>query len=498
MSRKKPLGEDAEEIKKLESINLDQKSIKIPPRSSTLGQMNDLFELKYAMEGKERRVNTTQLEKDFLSFSAYCPEHTLTVKVPRLYSVEGEERKHLAAALGLAPEINGNTLPKWIDISGYFPGTKLPRRLVFLSASQFESDHDTASRSYLNPLLEQVYSSGATLLRDFSLHEALCGELSCRRGGLELEEVALFPQKFSSGAYALRTKLDTPARTLQKFKELEKLLMEAEASPAEFMLNPEKVEEAIKKALELRQRLGSLSRYQSPENTVFEAVVNSVILRRPENTLFYLYSPALQQNFLVYFGKNPFSEIHEPSGLVVLKGKEHQHTLAKLVEYDFFLPSGEVLNERLKAMREAYEEACRKNETAAPGTTSDYRELLENLSKTEATLERIGLPEKRKEYVLDLPKEWLEFLVYPATEDPLVHELLPRLSWNREIRRYHNSGKFQYLFHTADSEGRKELLQKVTANLLFRHQQNNDVNLWLYQNYQKECEEAGITFEVVG
>lgn len=495
MSRKKTYGEnsgDEDEASKDRKIRM-----KIPSRLSPLAKMDDLFDLKYAIEGKERRVNTTQLEKDFISFSAYCPEHTLTVKIPRLYSVEGEERKHLAAALGAAPESNGSTLPKEIDISGYFPGTKLPRRLVFLSASQFESDHDTASRSYLNPLLEQVYGSGATLLRDFSLHEALCGELSCRRGELELEEAALFPHKFSSGSYTLRTKLDTPARTLQKFQELEKLLMEAEASPAEFMLNPEKMEGATKKALELRQRLGSLSRYRSPENTAFEAEVNSVILRRHENTLFYLYSPALQRNFLVYFGKNPFSEVREPSELVVLKGKEHQHTLAKLVEYDFFLPSGEVLNDRIKVMRSAYEEACRKNETAAPGATSDYRELLENLSKAEATLERIGLPERRKEYVLNLPKEWLEFLVYPATEDPIVHELLPRLSWNREVRRYHNSGKFKYLFHEADSEGRKELLQKVTANLLFRHQQNNDVNLWLYQNYQKECEEAGITFEVV-
>ncbi|MEK6845900.1 MAG: hypothetical protein AABY26_04020, partial [Nanoarchaeota archaeon] len=329
---KNPLGHGNED-----EASKDRKSrMKIQPRLSTLGQMNDIFDLRDAVEGRERRVNTTQLEKDFLSFSAYCPEQTLTVRVPRLYSVEGEERKHLAAALGLAPEMNGSTLPKEIDISGFFQGTKLPRRLVFLSTSQFESDHDTASRSYLNPLLEQVYTSGAALMRDFSLHEALCGELNCRRGGLELEEVPLFPEKFSSGSYTLRIKLDTPQRTLQKFQELERMLREAEVSPAEFMLNPEKVEEATKKALELRKRLGSLSRYQSPENnTTFEAGINSVILRRHENTLFYLYSPTLQRNFLVYFGKNPFSEVREPSGLTVLKGKEHQHTLAKLVEHDF-------------------------------------------------------------------------------------------------------------------------------------------------------------------
>lgn len=82
----------------------------------------------------------------------------------------------------------------------------------------------------------------------------------------------------------------------------------------------------------------------------------------------------------------------------------------------------------------------------------------------------------------------------PAQDHIVLHQLLPRLSWNPHICLYHNTEEFQEVF--SQSADQIELLQKTTNNLIFSHQQNNDVNDWLYKNHRKTCEKAGISFEI--
>ncbi len=95
------------------------------------------------------------------------------------------------------------------------------------------------------------------------------------------------------------------------------------------------------------------------------------------------------------------------------------------------------------------------------------------------------------------PAELLEFFVYPATNDPVVHELLPRMSWNASIREYHDTLGFMDRFEKASDKQRKDMLVQVKSNIMFSNQQNKNVNLWLFQNHKEFCERAGIKFKLM-
>ena len=88
-------------------------------------------------------------------------------------------------------------------------------------------------------------------------------------------------------------------------------------------------------------------------------------------------------------------------------------------------------------------------------------------------------------------------MIFPTTEDILSHELLSRLSWNENIRRYHDTKRFISIFEEDNTPYRIELLNGVVSNFLFNNQQNYDVNNWLYANHKEFCEKNSITFTVL-
>ena len=88
----------------------------------------------------------------------------------------------------------------------------------------------------------------------------------------------------------------------------------------------------------------------------------------------------------------------------------------------------------------------------------------------------------------------LEFMLYPASEEPVLYELLMRTSWNRPLRTYNNTGKFMHLFETGDDAKKTELLNGVMSSITFSYQQNNDINRWLYVTHKEFCEKAGMRF----
>ncbi len=73
----------------------------------------------------------------------------------------------------------------------------------------------------------------------------------------------------------------------------------------------------------------------------------------------------------------------------------------------------------------------------------------------------------------------------------------PEISWNTAVRNYHNTRRFIARFEAAEEPEKKQMLNDVISNVTFMHQQNNDVNLWLYQNYRQLCVNDGIEFEVI-
>jgi len=466
---------------------------------TTLAYLKMLDQLRQISRGDNHQIDVSKLEADFLGFSAYSKKRALTVVLPKLYQVEEEEKDHVQEALtslGLTILGTSSSVPEYLDIGGGFTGNNCLDCLLLLSLQQYQSDHQTNERSYLNPLLEKIYSEGGRFIQDFSIHEAIVGKVTAKRGDLDLSEVHLFPGKFYHGPYRLEADLDTPQKTVQKLRKLEQFWTEIGEDLKSHLLDYSELQQVTEKSLELREKLGALSRYHIPSSSQFSVSVNSCVLRQPSGTLFYLFEPNNQKNVLVYWGNSPFAQSQAPAQLQAFSGDAHQHTLVKLTEMGFYIPSEKILEERMTVLTKLQEQATRQAQAPLSGH-EDFQTLMEELQRVQEFFTRTVNPDMRKEHLLKQFPEILEFVVYPATEDPVVHELLPRLSWNQTIRRYHNSSKFKNVFEQAGEEEKAKMLQEVQANLMFANQQNNDVNVWLYQNHQDFCQKKGIEFKLM-
>src|SRR3990167_6829549 len=88
-----------------------------------LQELRELQQLRDIALEQQGRINTSQLEQDFVRFSSYSPKAALKVQLPRLYTLQGEEINHVQqalAALGLQKENAPPTFPKALDIAGEF------------------------------------------------------------------------------------------------------------------------------------------------------------------------------------------------------------------------------------------------------------------------------------------------------------------------------------------------------------------------------------------
>ncbi len=169
--------------------------------------------------------------------------------------------------------------------------------------------------------------------------------------------------------------------------------------------------------------------------------------------------------------------------------------MLKLLDLNFYQPSKAVVEQRVKDLREIYEAASRGLGRSLDEEYRDFDGLLKDLDKTRKTFKDTINPSILVRYAMQMKPELLEFVLCPSTSDPVVHELLPRLSWNQSIRNYHNTKEFTRNFKSGSEKERKAMLEEVVSSLLFGNHQNNDVNLWLYKKYRQFCMNSGIVFD---
>jgi hypothetical protein len=451
-----------------------------------------LTELRKIKMGGEF-IDTTVIERNFMEYSSYNPGGQLTVRFPKMYTISLEEKSRLKRVIEKA-KLGNLEVPDKIDISGGFSGLPLDMTL-FLSLNQADADHNTHDRSYLNPLIEEIYGKGGRLISDFSLHEPVYAWVNCKRGELSLEELGILPEKFVPGPYEISARLDTPNETIREFSELTDSLQEFRDKPKESLLTTGKISGTTEKALRLRALLGSLSRYENPKKNNFSVSTESCVIRRDELLMFYLYSPEVNKNILVYFG-NACPLVNNPQ-LVVLDGGEHQLTLSKLVENRVYAPSQSVLVNRIKEIESLYENASSKARRRLAEPNSDFRNMLERLKSINSVMDSLGNEDAKRKFVLDQPSELLEFMICPRTGDPILQDLLPHLSWNSRFGDYHDSSEFIKKFRVSSEEDRRIILQELSSTLNFSNQQNNDVNFWLYTNYRDFCLKNDLSFKVL-
>lgn len=453
-------------------------------------RMRYLVKLKQIHEARTGIVNKDSLSEEFLRFSQILPPGKLLVHQPKMYKVRGEEIKHLNDALDFHQQMHLDI--DEIDMTG---GTNYESidNIIILSMAQINADHITRSRSYLNPLIENVFKNGHQLISNFSINHALTGIVKSYSDGIELNEAHLFPNRFEKGKYRLETCLDTPSNTIADYKRLTDTLEGFVAQPKRSMLDKRLVEDTTRLALNLRKELGALSRYQSSDPN-FSSSTNSVIRIKSDNTEFFLYSEKHDENVLVYFGENRFKK--EPYDLEIIDGSKSDKALTRLLELDFLKVSRDVMQRRLEDLKMIYDETIRKEQTSSE-SGSELSTIIRKLEEVYQASGNHHNDESKKNFLLKQPTELYEFAICPATEDPVIHEILPRVSWNKYLREYQNTIRFISGFERASEEYRSNLLSNVTSSILFNNQQNNDVNFWLYKNHEVFCRDQGIGFEII-
>lgn len=470
-------------------------------RIEDLEYLRELYNLG-KIANRKSEVDLTKLEADFINYSKITSNKTLIVKHPKMYKLNQEmsedkstsETLHFASmmsVLGLRADI-----PEEVDITGDFHDNQsIKESLVFFTTKQIENAelYDN-NRAFLFPLVELIYDKGHMLLQNFTMYEAVYGKYKLSRGGLDLNDIFIYPDQFSNGPYRLSIELDTPSQTISKLSSLENKIKEYSKDPKSALLGRE-INKITDNALELRRILGSLSRYTIPETTEFSVNIDSCYVRNNKTEAFYLYSEN-RENVLVYFGEPLFKPGYEPSNLIILKGDEHQHTLARLLELGFYKPSMQVLERKLQDLDALNYELSKNTGTNIKQENQNWAYLLDKLNKTKAYFEEVINPKMQVEYVKKLSPELLQFMIFPNTDDQLIHQLLQRLSWNRIVRDYSNSQKFINTFDNADEKIQESMLIELGTNIAFSNQQNIEVNNWLYDNYSGLCNQCDIKFDV--
>ncbi len=459
-----------------------------------LNFLKEIQRLKRASTGKNE-LDISKLEEDFMMFSSYAPKRAFTVKPIRLHKIKGEEQEHLSKAL-VALDIKTEKLPSEVDITGAFDINNL-ENIILLSKDQMDVDHIISSRSYLNPLIYEVYTKGMILIRDFSIHEALIGKVIPKVGNLPLNELPIFPERFIPGKYTLHLHIDTPENTITKFVDLVNKTDEIKKDPKIHLLNPIEIKSLTDLGLELRKRLGSLSRYSQQTTQDFETATNSCIIRNKDSTLYYLYSEKQKRNVLIYFGQSPFDKENEPSRLIVLNGENSTNVIRTLLDLEILRPSSTVLGQRIEDLKKLYDNASRGYGRPLNSKGESFSFLQAELQKTKRYFDDILNKDMRREYAKKLQPELLEFIVYPDTEDPMLYEILNRVSWNKNIREYSDTVNFINKFGKSNDKEKKQILEDILSSLIFKNHQNNDVNTWLYANYQEFCKKNKFEFELI-
>jgi hypothetical protein len=450
---------------------------------SRLDYVRDLYRLRQIAEGGLDELDTSRLEAE-IAAAARGRDTVLEIGPGQHYALRGEEVDHYAEATGR------HSAPRFIDDGGWCAEDPLDdaERLVVVSPRQ-RTGRLAARFAPLRPLLDEVYRRGAILLEDFTIHEALCGRVTASRGQLPLGDLPLFPRRFAPGPYRLAVTLDTPRRTVARFGEVMQALDALRAEPTG-VLDLEGVEALAADALELRRRIGALSRYRLPGTASFAVEVPACVVHTARGAWYLLYSAEHHRNVLVHFGGSPFAGGGEPPGLLVLDGDQREQVLSRLLELDLLVPAPvPEIERRVAAMTALVRGGSGPDGLSAKAALGDALAALERL--------RDGLAgaHNRSRYLRgQAPEALLDLAVAPAAGDPVAGLLLPRLSWHQPTRRYHDTAGFIRRFQRVDDDGRRELLGTLRGCLALGSPQNRAVNAWLHHHHRGLCGEAGLAF----
>lgn len=463
-----------------------------------LKKLQRLQKLGSLSSSSNKVFDTDKLEESFVLFSSFNKNHAIVVKDKQYYPLKNDELKQMKEVLSFIGK-DETPIPRFVDFAGKYDLFDYSNRLIFFSPRQFvNNDLLTKDDFFLNPLLGKIYVKGNKLLKNFSINEAVTGEVTIKSGDLDLKQIQLFPHRFKKGPFTLEVTLDTPRHTVAKYIEVNNVLSNIKSTPKSTILDPNLIPSLADKVIDLRSTIGALSRYDAPDTQKFKETTNSCMLKNENTTSYYLYIPQTDENFLIYFGKNPFENKIKPSFLQIKNGAEYNTILPYFVKIGLYKASETLLESRLFDLTNAYSTIYSQFAGSNDKDTTAISTLIRKLDEVKDYFSRFKGFEQQKAYVSSLDPSLIPFIVTPSTNDPVIDRLLPRLSWSKNIRDYHDTSSFIKRFNKGSDDERKSLLQDVKSNTLFLDRQNNDVNVWLYHNYKDYCENVGLTFDKLG
>lgn len=319
-----------------------------------------------------------------------------------------------------------------IDRSGDSLAEPLIGELLITSLPQLRADFLRLPRAGLAPLLSQAQAQASAALRSHTLHETLRAELRVLQDGRPLDEDL---GSTSPGPFTLVANFETPNQSVQQLANLQRSLRKA---PAErFLLDEPQALALAQRALALRARLGSLSRFPEGDSLKVQVNVDEVML--PRRNALLLYSRRSDRNLV--FEDVTRSATAGPFEPHVFSDREAG--LRALIEGRFVEPAPQ----RAQALASRFEDPLR-----------------ESLSPLLPKLRELS-PAERPSFVLAQPSHLWDFLVEAPADRPLLRWALGRLSFMPQARLYFEAPRFMKALGEAQAPERARMLD--AKNRLF-------------------------------
>ncbi|HLP79595.1 MAG TPA: hypothetical protein VK158_03100 [Acidobacteriota bacterium] len=435
-------------------------------------QFRRLMELAALKEISRDRPVISSLDEEFLKSAGAVEQSVLYLKPKLSYEVQGDEIEHMRK--GLESLQKPDIVPPRVGIIGSSAQNPFNGDVLILSQQQINADFANSEDQYLLPFVKELYRKADAIISTFGVRKAIVGKIKKARNGLLLENIVDKPSEFTAGPYKLSITLDTPKKTVTGVRNLKREFERMAIEPKEYLLTTQNVSQMTTDALALRSRLGALSRYLTIDmSNEIDVHVNEIALKINGADWKFIYNPHTKENVAVTFGPAPDFTIP----LLKIICADAPDALNQLVSAGIYVPSETVLEHRKSRLR-----------------SMEHTSTYAMLEQVQSYFSRVKNDKMRTSYILEHASPVLEYIVGPSMSGPFYPRLLAQVSKHEGIRTYARTAQFKAKFQSQTDESRLTTLTQLSKQLSFGHEQNLDVNMWLYSNYHDLCKKASLQF----
>lgn len=392
----------------------------------------------------------------------------------------------------------------------------LDKHIIIVSPHQKNMSILRNNYSFLRPLLRTILDGKVKdTIAAITPHEPVYGELE---SGLELLIKQLnfgASSIVDEGYFEVKLNLDTPTNAIKKISELRKTVLEVFGDNEGYLniLDYELEDKIVKSSQELIDIYGNITKLIIGEDS--SSLIEDIFpLKLQTNSYKYstdeidIYSFKNSKYIFIYFDKGE-KTVHDnfidSKRFLVLNGNESGKLLdflkkQSLIDYNL---NEFYIDQTLKNIEKT--EFKKYNSTADKDVTNGFSGLTKkqknNIPDVYYELQQISEDLKNRHvgnealYMKNKSVEAKLALLFPKEKDPLIYEILGKLSKEETLMKYTwDTTGFKEEFMNAEPKQQKETLKQVMSNIIYQHQYNLSINSWLHDNYKPLCDELKVNF----